>query len=49
MVILLFILGMTVAYQVDKPCDDACFKAKIEREADTRHENDWRYSRRRDR
>ena len=51
MIIILFILGMTAAYQADKPCDDACFKRKIEQaskeSSSTRHENDWRYEGRR--
>ena len=38
MVILFFIVAMTVAYQADKPCDDACFKAKMEHEANIKRE-----------
>jgi len=50
MIIVFFILSMTMAYQADKPCDDACFKKKIEQATGSksiseRGENDWRYGR----
>ena len=49
MLIILLIVSFTVAYQANKPCDDACFKDKMARESNTktsnRDENDWRYNR----
>ncbi len=50
--IFLLLAAFTLAYQADKPCDDACFRAKMEHEfgtarENTRDENDWRYRQRR--
>jgi len=49
MVALILLFGMTLAYQAEMPCDDACFGKKIQQEAgtyeDKRGENDWRYER----
>lgn len=52
MVIVLFILGMTVAYQANKPCDNACFQRKLNEDNKVVREvnpndNSWRYSPRR--
>jgi hypothetical protein len=46
--IIMFIIAMTVAYQANTPCDDACFRAKIGQEVSTEtranpNDNSWRY------
>jgi hypothetical protein len=47
-ILLISAFVFTVAYQVDKPCDDACFQAKIQQESkkkQDRDNDDWRYER----